>query len=154
MTRQTRRTIAGREYDISPLSAMKQFHVVRKLAGVASAIGESLGTVLREGGLEKMRTMAMSDPANSIRVIEPIMKAVAAMSEEDAEYVIYTCLGVVQRREGESWARVTDGSRGIMFEDMSMPVMLQIVWAVLEANVQGFFDELRIASSGAESKSA
>lgn len=72
-------------------------------------------------------------------IIEPLAKALGAMSDADSRFVITTCLSKVQRATGTGdWASVTAANGGLMFADIEMPQMLQIVWKVIEVNLLSF----------------
>jgi hypothetical protein len=65
------------------------------------------------------------------------------------DYVVDTCLAVVERKDKSGgWVKVVVGSR-LMFEDMDMMTMLTLVTRVVRGNLAGFFDALPHVSPGA-----
>lgn len=122
-------TLSGAEYQTGKLNAMKQFHVARRLAPVLGA----------------MAGMVASDP---VKAFAPFAEAIAGMSDEDADYVLFACLDVTRRKQTTGWAPIRSGA-GLMFDDIDLPVMVQIAAAVLQENLGGFFGEA-LAASGAE----
>ena len=123
--------IGAYAYKSGKLDATRQFHVLRRL-----------GPVL--GSFKDIEQAAKAGPegAGLIAAIEPVMKAIAAMSDEDCNYVIGECLSVVQRQQsGQSgWANVWNiPARKPMFDDIDMSVMIQIVVKVLSDNYSNFF---------------
>ncbi|MGN5479525.1 phage tail assembly chaperone [Cupriavidus basilensis] len=54
------------------------------------------------------------------------------MSDPDAEYVVTTCMGVVQRKQDHGWfAAWSTTQRVTMFEDIDVSVMVQLVMRVI-----------------------
>lgn len=117
--------VKGQAYRAGRLDAKRQFHVTRRLAPLLAAAG---------GSLEQIKT----DPFS---LFAPLAQGIASLPDADADFVIDTCLGVVQRKQGKSWAPVTSPG-GLMFEDIGMAEMLQIVGKVLAENLGGFFGDL------------
>jgi hypothetical protein len=110
-------------YRAGRLIARTQFHVVRRLGTVVSAFGAVLPF------------LKGSAP---IAVVEPLLKAIGEMKEEDADYVLSKCLAVVQRVTPEGAFPIQAGNDRLTYEDISMPEMVQIVWHVLESNLKSF----------------
>jgi hypothetical protein len=134
-------TIDEREYRVKKLDAIKQFHISRRLLPILSTLGISLETI-EQAAKTEAKTMAAFMPA-----LEPVSKVLAAMSDEDANYIIFTCLSVVSRNEGEGrFASVSTGNR-MMFEDIDMPIMIRLVVEVLKENLMGFFAGLGASKS-------
>lgn len=139
-------------YQVGKLDALRQFHVMRRLSGVASALGQTLSVIMKSGGVKALLAGEGPDP---IEVVEPLMKAVSTMSDADSDFVIMTCLSVVSRQVpgGTGWSPVTVGGN-VMFQDMSLPIMLQLVWRVLEDNLSSFFSALPSGSLAPEEESS
>lgn len=114
--------INGASYRAQQMDAMKQFHVVRRLAPL---MGEFAG--LKSAEPEK--------------AFEAIASAVSKMSDADADYVIGTCLDSVERQAGNQWGKIRVSGR-LMYADLPLPDMLQIVWQVLQGNLGSFFPAL------------
>jgi hypothetical protein len=114
--------INGQTYRSSKLNARQQFHVSRRLAPVL-------------GGLATASGSAAEDFAH---FLQPIADAVAKMSDDDCDYILDTCLAVVQRQQGTAWAQIFV-AKNIMFEDIDMAAMLQIAAKVIQENLGSFF---------------
>ena len=112
-------TIGEHTYRAGRLDARTQFHVVRRLGPV----------------------LADLTTASTGNVIANIAVAVGKLKDEDADYVIDKSLRVVTRAQdnGRGWAAVSNPTGGLMFDDIDMPVMLQLVWKVLEEYLVPFF---------------
>lgn len=128
--------ISGHEYQFGKLPAMTQWNVLRR---VAPAIVGVLG-------LANVKAAADNelDAKDLVTKIEPFLAAMAKLSDADNEYVIDTCLSVVKRKvDGDrGWAQVGT-SNALMFDDISMLVMLRLVFETGRENLAGFFDALR-----------
>ena len=125
--------IAGQNYRIGRLDAMSSFHVARRLVPVMSAMGVSVVKIVAEQGPDGKLT-----EADLLAIMEPVMGVVAKMSNEDVEFVIMTSLQVVQRKQGDLWARIMNG-KSFQFQDITMPQMIQLTVAVVKENLSDFF---------------
>lgn len=115
--------ISGQQYRSGKLNARQQFHVARRLAPVL-------------GGLVD----ASSAGAESFsKFLQPIADAISGMSDADCDYVLDTCLAVVQRQQGTAWSPVMASSKAIMFDDIDVGVMLQMAAKVIQENLGSFF---------------
>lgn len=124
--------IAGQTYRAGKLDAFRQFHVFRRLTPVLGSMG----------GLNRAAE-------NPMEALAPVAQAIAGLSDADCEYVLGTCLGVVQRRQGTTWANVWNASaKRPMFDDIDLPAMLQIAVRVAEENFGGFLADILSISSG------
>lgn len=76
-------------------------------------------------------------------VLQPFADALAGLKDEDAEYVFGTCLSVVERWQGTSWAKVWNiAHKTSMFDDIGIDVMLPLVVRVVVANLGPFINGL------------
>ena len=125
-------TINGATYQIRKLTPFQQFHVARRLAPALWALssvaeGASAGKVV-EGMLS---------------AFQPVAEILSKMSDQDSEYVLSTCLSAVYRQQGNNWAMVSPTSAGMMmFDDITLPVMIQLTFEVIKENMGNFFVEL------------
>jgi hypothetical protein len=126
-------TIANQTYRIGKLNALTQFHVVRRLGPVLATMGVSMG-MLKQGA--SLTTEGFMD------LLGPITGVLAQMSNEDTDYIIFTCLSAVTRQQGDTgYAPVSTAGR-LMFEDIDLPAMLRLVVEVLKVNLGNFLMEL------------
>lgn len=114
----------GHTYRVGKMNAMGQFHLARRLMPLLAAAGA--------GAMDQVKT----DP---FAAMASIAESVASLPDAEAEYIISAALGIVQRRAGEAWAKVWSQSGGLMFEDISLSSMLQIVGRSLGETFGGFF---------------
>jgi hypothetical protein len=116
--------IAGNTYRAGKMDTFKQFHVSRRLAPVL-------------GGLA---AVAGGDVKDFTAFLQPIADAIARMSDADCDFILQSCLGVVQRQQGNAWSPVFAGAgKALMFDDIDLGVMLQIAVQVIQDNLGGFF---------------
>ena len=107
----TQVTVSDKQYSVAKLNAMDQWHVARRMLPVMDAM--------------RMGTSALA-------------YALSSMTDADSEYVIYKCLSVVKRREGDSWQAVYAPGGGIMFADIEAPQMLELTVEALKLSLANF----------------
>jgi hypothetical protein len=105
---------------------------VRRLAPLLAQMGVSLQTI--QSGIS-------ADLTDFLPALGPITNALAKISDDDANYIIFTCLEVVSRQSGEKWSRITSGMN-LMYDDIDMPTMLRLVVEVLKVNLGSFMQGL------------
>lgn len=115
----------GHEYRVGKLNAREQFHIVRRLAPVFGELVPAL-----QGG-------------SQFDAIPAMTRAIAGLSDEDADYCLFGLLKVVTRKQGQGmgYAPVSTGN-AIMYDDVDMVGMLQLAWQSLQHNMAGFFTAL------------
>lgn len=126
--------VGGERYRIGRLPPITQFHLVRRMgSALVGGLGAHLGR-----------------QATAAEMIVPVMEAVSKLSDEDSEYIINTCLGAMTRHQAgsDAWAPVLVARR-LMFEDITMPLMLELTFKVLEAQLDNFFPSAAPKASGA-----
>jgi hypothetical protein len=137
--------LGGQTYRIGPLSPMRQFHIVRRLAPVVSAFGALPELADADGDDDGISLDALAKSAG------PVVDALGKMSDEDSEYVILNTLRAVERKQGPGWARVIANGRNgeplLMFEDIDLATLMQLVWHTLRENLARFFPTAAPTSS-------
>lgn len=124
-------TIGQTAYRIGKLDAIKQFHLARRLAPIQLAMGMSAKDLAGLGkDADELSIMAA--------IMGPIADQVAKMSDDEVNYILRMCLGVVSRQGGEKWAKVMVGN-DLMFDDIEMPHLMRLTIAVVQENLGGFF---------------
>lgn len=124
-------------YQIGRLSALSQFHVTRRVAPILANMGVSVIDSLRVSG-------KLSDD-DMVAVMGTAADVVSKMSDADVEYVIFTCLSVVRKKQENVWAAVVNGKQ-FMFQTMDMQLMMRLTVAVLKENLSSFFQQPTAAS--------
>lgn len=117
--------LEGRTYRANKIDARTQFHIVRRLAPV---LGEIAPALQGKGGLD---------------ALPPLANAVAKLTDSDADYVIFGLLKAVVRKQdqGLGWGPVATGEQ-LMYDDITMPLMLKLAWQSFSFNMSGFFADL------------
>lgn len=135
--------LGDHQYDIGKLNPMKQFHVTRRLLPALATVGMTVAQI--------KELKSLGDLAD---LLGPLSGVMAAMKDEDAEYIIFTCLGVVHRVDpssGKPAPIVVNGQNRLMYEDIGMPQMLRLVFEVVAENMGGFMQELGALTASASS---
>lgn len=137
--------VAGTAYKSRKMDAFQQFHIARKLTPAVAPFMHSLAPLLAisSGAVQ---------PADMVDALMPLMQAIAAMPTEDCDFVIHSCLAVVDRQQpgGLGWAPLFNReAKRMMFDDIDMPQMMAITARVIQDNVASFSNALRSVSSGA-----
>jgi hypothetical protein len=134
--------IAGNAYSVGKLDARRQLHVARRVMPIMG----SLVGLLRGQGVGASLSIETALPA--------MAEQLAAMPDADVDYVIDACLSVCQRQNqthaGGVWSPVRAPNGRLMFEDVDLGVMLQLVGAVIQENLGGFFGGLGQTSATGE----
>jgi hypothetical protein len=130
-------TLDGNDYRAGKLDAFQQLHVSRKLAAVLPKAVP--GLLAMAGSAED----AANDLGSLVAAFAPAGEALAAMPEADVDFVFHTCLAVVQRRNAtgraETWSAIWNGAaRRLMFEDIGLDAMTQIVFRVIGDSLGNF----------------
>lgn len=105
-------TISGQLYTTVKLPIFKQFHIARILCPVIWA----------------------GPPFY-------IVQAFSKLSQGDAEYVVNSCLEVVQRKQEANWANVGSLQKP-MFADMALLDYYEVSAAVITESLGSFFPDL------------
>lgn len=126
-------------YRARKMPAMLQFHVARRMTPfITGLIGNLPPDVIGKAMRREKIDLSAIDP---VAMLEPIMKNMGAMSDEDSEYVINACLENCERALGKDtgWGPVKVLNAGMQYQDIDMVGMLQITWGVIQENLGAFF---------------
>jgi len=130
--------INGITYTAGKLNAVAQFHIVRRMLPVFSSLAGSSGAV------KKAQTADEQEGAVFGEVLPKIFDVLAAMKDDDFEYVLFGLLSCVKRREagGCGWSAVTTTDKHLMFDDLNMAALTQLAVKAFTANLSDFFQGL------------
>lgn len=118
--------IKGEKYSAVKLGVFDQLKVSRKLLPVlAGILGELKGGKI---------TIESALPI--------IAQSIADLREEDCNAIIHPCLAVVSRKNGKNFNAVFTGGQ-LMFDDIDLMTMLQIVGKVVGDSLGNFLQELQ-----------
>jgi hypothetical protein len=133
-------TVAGRVFAISKMDVFKQAHVARRMgpimAGVIPALQalfasrKEFDKLTEEQKLEKLSPLA-----------KPVMDGFAKLSDEDFDYVLHRLIECAEMENGKVFSKVFMNGT-LMFQDLTLPALLQLAGRVFMYNLAGFFSEL------------
>jgi len=116
--------INGSAYQVGRLDVFAQFHVARLM-------GPRIGA---------LSMIDLPPEAAGARVGSVLTAVMGSMSREDSDFVVNACLAVVKKRQGQALSPITAPNGAIMFQDMDLDELMQIVAKVLEvAKLPDFF---------------
>jgi len=121
------------------LNARQQFHIARRLAPLLAHFPLAVAPVL-DNAPQDAEAAVQHEAA-----LTPFAEALARIPDQDCDYVLDLCMSVVQRShsgngQGVTWADIWNPRAGrLMYDDIALPAMIRIAYAVLEENLSGFF---------------
>jgi hypothetical protein len=157
----------GQQYKAEKLPAMQQFHISRKVGPLVPPLVPIFLEIARSGALNVKVAAATGEgdkPATKAipqlnldrlaMLFQPFMDGLALMKDEDAEYVLSTCLLAVKRRVGESWQPVWNGrAKMAMFDDLNdVGQLWPIAMRVLQDSLGPFINGLLMSQQAALSE--
>lgn len=118
--------IKGKKYRSTKLGVFEQLKVSRKLLPVLAGILGELkgGKITIESALPK------------------IAQSVADLQEDDCNAIIHPCLAVVRCENGKGFDAIFSSGQ-LMFDDIDLMTMLQIVARVIGDSLGNFLQELQ-----------
>lgn len=140
----------GVQYRIRMLDCFKQFHVARRLAPLIAGLAKASEQVP-----SSVKEAATENAGQWFNLISgSIAEGFASLSDETADYIIQTCLAVVDRDAGKgTWAPLTRNQK-LMYQDIDMATMVGLTIAVIQENLAGFFSSAQPDSQEAKSAGA
>ncbi|MDI2595024.1 hypothetical protein POF45_26905 [Pseudomonas sp. 681] len=134
-------------FRIGKLNAFQQFHLSRKVAPmipmlipVFLKLKQSSAPVAGEDGATVSTETPLSGDLGALaELLQPFADGIAAMPDETAEFILSTCLGVVQRKQGASWFPVWNTSHNVcMFDDLDLGLMMKLSVRVITESLGPF----------------
>lgn len=150
--------IDGKEYRADKLNPFEQFHVSRRISPLIPnlipvflevaklakpVVAESTAADSAEIKEENISNAMLGKIDVLAKLMQPFADGLAAMSDNDAEYVMSKCLNVVKMQRQGHWAPIwNDKSKLMMFEDISdmgsmLPLVLRVIQDSLGPFIQG-----------------
>jgi len=125
------------QYRADKLSAFQQFHVARRISPLIPPLISAFREIARSGSLS-------SDSPALPAVLQSLADGFAQLSDESAEFVISTCLGVVRKQQGDSWVVIWNASaKRAAFDELNdLSKLLPIVLRVIQDNLAPFMSGL------------
>ncbi|MBN4665437.1 hypothetical protein HUS73_05935 [Pandoraea nosoerga] len=142
--------IRGVKYRIGKLSAMKQFHVSRKIAPLVptllpimlelasskgGAVQSTVAAAPDGGGVDGDSAGILSRP----QLLQPFADGLASLPDDQAEYVIGECLAVVQRFQGNAWFSIwAAAAKQPTYDDIDLAAMIELSVKVIADSLGPF----------------
>ena len=146
----------GQQYKAEKLPAMQQFHVSRKVGPLVPPLVPIFLEIARSGAFGDIgTTVAGKTPALDLSklsaLMQPFMDGLASMKDEDAEYVLATCLLAVRRKVGDAWQPVWNARAKLpMFDDLNdVGQLWPMAMRVLQDSLGPFINGLLMSQQAA-----
>lgn len=136
----------GRDFRLSKLDAFKQFHIVRRLGPI---LGDVIPAAQKAVSSNKESASDEEKLQTIAALAAPIMNGLSKLSDQDANTVLIGLLSCVEMRQDQAknWAKLVVGE-SLMFNDLELPLMLQVAGRSFMYNLSGFFSFAHPASQG------
>lgn len=121
--------IDGVMYSTGKLDAFKQAHLARRLIPVLPGL---LASVM------KVDIKKLDGGQVLLMAAGPVGQAFAFMPQDDADYVMRTCLAVCQRQDGGVWAPLMTPGGELMYKDLKLKELVQLCVVVIKENLGNF----------------
>lgn len=126
----------GITYRIGKLSVFDQWHLSRKVAPIIPTLIPVFVKLQKSSGGNPLS----GDLSGMAELITPFAEGIAAMDNESSEFILSTCLGAVQRKQGDTWAPIWSNRGSVcMFDDIDLGTMIQICFRVIKESLGPFF---------------
>src|SRR5207253_4356052 len=140
-------TVDGVQYSIGKLDAMKQFHIARRLWPILAALVKGMKDLNLQDVKQAFSGNGDGDNSQLAELFaqflqgsaEPVAEALAQMDDAQAENIIYPCLAVVTRQNGNAWAPIKVlGANRLMFDDIDGMSIIKLTVETIKENLGGF----------------
>jgi hypothetical protein len=130
--------IGERNFKLSKINAIKQYHIVRRIAPILGDILPAIKDVA--GAMKDQSKMSEQEKFDQIAVMAgPLFNGLSRLSDKDSEIVLYGLLAAVEiKQEQGNWARLVVSDQ-LMFPDLELPLLLQAAGRAFMFNMAGFF---------------
>ena len=132
--------IGERKFKLNKIDAMKQFHIVRRIAPILQELVPAMGTIAKS----KVEDLSEEDKlAEFSKIVGPVMNGLARLSDDDSNFVLYRLLSSVEilQPQFNSWTYIATEA-GIKMQDLELPEILQIAGKAFMYNLSNFFSSL------------
>jgi hypothetical protein len=136
--------INDEEFQLTKLSAMKQFHVARKVAPILADLLPAMAGIQKINDKKPESQLTESEKLEEFaRVLGPVVEGLSKLSDKDSEYVLNSLLSSaeVKQKQFGSWAKVAT-EHGLQIQNLDLPILLQVAGRAFVFNLAGFFNVL------------
>jgi Phage tail assembly chaperone protein, TAC len=146
--------LGGIRYQVNKMNVFDQAHVARKVAPIVFGMGRGYSQALSNLGGNGALPINGEDPEPAQNTVMfdamlPIAEILAAMTDEDVNYVLKKCLAVCQRFNGQQFVPMMRGGN-LMFEDLELTTLIQLTMEVVTDNLGPSLLGLLVPASAAE----
>lgn len=132
--------IGDRQFKVSKINAMRQYHIVRRIAPILGDMLPAMKEVSKKKSENLSEDQKLEQAAD---IFAPIMHGISKLSDKDSEFVLYGLLAAVEMKQSEgNWAKLSNGDM-LMFDNLELPVLLQAAGRSFMYNMTGFFGVLQ-----------
>lgn len=128
--------INSQQYRATKLNVFDQLKVSRKLLPVLSGL---LGEIKV---IKQLKTGKITIDDALKTALPAVAQTLADLSEEDSNAIIHPCLAMVLRQQGNTYVPIFSNGQ-LMFDDIDLMGMLQIVARVVGDSLGNFLGELQ-----------
>jgi hypothetical protein len=128
--------VGEHDYRATRMNAFDQFAVARPLRNVLASLA------MIE---EEVRKSKPKDPPTPHTFVQLMCTMAGGLTKEESDSSVSLCLSKVVRKSGAGWAATATPDGVLMFDDIGMSEMLEIVWHVLKYN--GLIDFFAVSPS-------
>lgn len=138
-------SIGERQFKLSKINAMKQYHIVRRIAPILGDMLPAMKDIAKAHETKGLSEDEKLDQA--VKFAGPIMNGLSKLSDKDSEIVLYGLLAAVEMKQAEhgNYAKLVVGDM-LAFDTLELPVLLQAAGRSFMYNMAGFFDVLQRSS--------
>ncbi len=132
--------IGSSKFQLGKINAFKQFHIVRRMAPILAELAPAIGEMSKAS---KLTSGTEVERFNEIaKFAAPLMNGLAKLSDEDANRILFGLLSSVEiQGVGGIWSKVANDTT-LLFENLELPVLLQVAGRAFAYNMTGFFAAL------------
>ena len=139
--------VAGHKYQAGKLDMFDQMIIAKRLMPVMKNIvtPEIIQAVLASSAVpgetqEQADAAKASMKVDASKMLPAIADAIYSLSDEDTRTIVQLALsGVHRQNKGGAFSPLMAPGGGLLFQDVTMPTMLQIAWKVIEVHLGDFF---------------
>lgn len=141
-------SIGDRRFKLNKIDAIKQFHIVRRIAPM---LGDLMPVAHKLNKLGKIDIENLTEDQVGVfgPAISKALELFSKLSDADSELVLKgLCSGVeVHQPASNNWARLVV-SDSFMIQDLELPILLQCAGRAFLFNLGSFFNALPQVSHG------
>ncbi len=131
-------TIGSASFKLSKINALKQFHIVRRVAPILSELFPALNKLSKSNGTSEEEKLEQT-----AEFLSPVIEGLSKLSDKDSEFVLFQLLASVEmKQEAGNWARISNGEV-MFFDNLDLPIMLQVAGRAFMYNMTGFFSAIQ-----------